>query len=68
MGTRYLRGHDICGDRISVRTRQCRVPTHPERSPKSPIRPRNPPHRWGALQSKIDRLSTQPQRVLNLLM
>ncbi|MEG3844420.1 hypothetical protein [Microcoleus sp. herbarium14] len=37
-------------------------------APFSPIRPYNPPHAWGALQSKVDRLSTQPQRVLNLLM
>ncbi|MEG3991573.1 hypothetical protein QUA13_31555 [Microcoleus sp. S28C3] len=28
-GTGYLWGHDICGDTISVRTRQCRVPTYP---------------------------------------
>lgn len=41
---------------------------HRWRDPFSPIRPRNQEHRWGALQSKVDRLSTQPQRVLNLLM
>ncbi|MBE9186475.1 hypothetical protein IQ270_17740 [Microcoleus sp. LEGE 07076] len=67
--TLYLRGQDICEDRISVGDLgQGWFWAARSDRPNPQSVPATPPQSWGTLQSKIDRLSTQPQRVLNLLM